>query len=101
MGNGITLDIENFGSTTLHSSNSNFHLNNVLHCSKLIVDLLSIQCFYVDNSCFFILTFSLYFIIDLQTKTILLEEKSENGMYQELGKKSHSSNKSFIVLLGT
>jgi hypothetical protein len=47
------------------------------------------------------LTASNFYIIDFQTKAILLEGKSENGMYPlRLGKKSHKGNKSFIALLG-
>jgi hypothetical protein len=61
----------------------------------------SIQKFHHDNDCFFILTSSNFYIIDFQTKTILLEGKSENGMYPlRLNKKSHKGNKSFIAFLG-
>lgn len=103
VGNGTALTIANSGSTTLQAphSNSSFKLNNVLHCPESAANLVSIQRFCVDNSCYFILTSSHFFIIDLQTKAILLEGKSENGMYPlKLGKKSHNNNKSFIALLG-
>jgi hypothetical protein len=101
VGNGAALTIANSGSTTLHSSNSSFHLNNVLHCPQSAANLVSIQRFCLDNACFFILTSSHFYIIDFQTRTILLEGKSENGMYPlRLGKKSHKGSKSFIALLG-
>jgi hypothetical protein len=108
VGSGTTLAIANFGSTTLQSSHSNssFKLNSVLHCPESAANLVSIQCFCVDNSCLSILTSSHFliflifiFIIDLKKKAILLEGKSENGMYPlKLSRKSHN-NKSFIALL--
>jgi hypothetical protein len=101
VGNGTTLAIANSGSTTLHSFNTTFQLNNVLLCPQSAANLVSIQRFCQDNDCFFILTSSNFDIIDFQTKTILLKGKSENGKYPLwLGKKSHKGNKSFIALLG-
>jgi hypothetical protein len=101
VGNGAALTIANSGSTTLYSSNASFQLNNVLHCPQSSANLVSIQKFCHDNDCFFILTSSNFYIIDFQTKTILLEGKSENGMYPlRLNKKSHKGNKSFIAFLG-
>jgi hypothetical protein len=101
VGNGAALAIANSGSTTLYYPNASFQLYNVLHCPQSSANLVSIQKFCHDNACFFILTSSNFYIIDFQTKTILLEGKSENGMYPlRLNKKSHKGNKSFIALLG-
>jgi hypothetical protein len=72
--------------------------------SYIVLNLLQTLFPYKDSviiACFFILTASNFYIIDFQTKAILLEGKSENGMYPlRLGKKSHKGNKSFIALLG-
>lgn len=56
VGNGSGLRIHNTGSLQLHTPNSTLHLHNVLHCPKAFVNLLSINKFCRDNSCFFILT---------------------------------------------
>jgi len=101
VGNGTTLAIANSGSAILHSPNTTFNLHNVLHCPQAAANLISIQRFCLDNDCYFILTASHYYIIDLQTQTLLLEGKSENGMYPlRFGKKSHEGNKGFTALLG-
>ena len=83
VGNGSGLKIDNVGSTLLHSSNSSsdFHLKNVLHCPNASANILSIQLFFVDNDCHFILFSSHFFVKDNRTKAILLEGKSENGLY--------------------
>jgi hypothetical protein len=49
VGNGSTLAIANYGSTTLHSPLAEFHLQSVLHCLKAAANLISIQKFYNDN----------------------------------------------------
>ena len=83
VGNRYGLKIDNAGSTLLHSSNSSFdfHLKNVLHCPNSYANILSIQIFCLDNDCHFILTSSHFFVKDNLTKAILLEGKSENGLY--------------------
>jgi hypothetical protein len=103
VGNGTALAIANTGSAILSSPNSQFHLKNVLHCPKAAANLISIQRFCLDNDCIFILTATHYFILDLQTQTLLLEGESENGMYPlRFGKekKTHKSNKPFTAMLG-
>jgi hypothetical protein len=81
VGNGAGLQIENTGSTILNSENYKFHLNNVLHCPHAATKLLSIQKFCQDNSCYFILTTSHYFVNDIRTHAILLEGRSEHGLF--------------------
>jgi hypothetical protein len=58
VGNGAGLTIEHIGSSTLNSplSLNSFHLKNVLHCPNATANLLSIQSFCHDNSCYFIFT---------------------------------------------
>jgi len=81
VGNGSGLNIDNAGSTLLHTPNSVFHLNKLLHCPNASANLISIQRFCVDNHCYFILTASHFFVKDLITKATLLEGKAENGLY--------------------
>lgn len=61
VGNGGGLAIDNTCSTILTSSNSHFHLNNILHCPKVATNLISIQNFCKDNDCYFILTYACFF----------------------------------------
>ena len=101
MGNGAGLAIENSGSIILPSFSSNLHLKNVLHCPNASANLLSIQRFCLDNACYFILISSHYFVKDLRTHAILLEGKSENGLYPlRLQRNSLHGNRAFTALLG-
>jgi transposase InsO family protein len=102
VGNGTALAIANSGSSILPSPKSDFLLNNVLHCPRAAANLISIQRFCLDNDCYFILTSTHYYIIDLQTQNLLLEGKSENGMYPlRFGKKkTHLGSKDFTALIG-
>jgi hypothetical protein len=81
VGDGGGLAIENTGSTILTSPHSKFYLNHILHCPKAATNLLSIYKFCKDNDCYFILTSSHFFVKDLKTHKLLLEGRSENGLY--------------------
>lgn len=101
VGNGSALAIANTGSSTLSSSQSSFNLHNILHCPDVVANFISIQRFCVDNACYFILIDSHYYVIDLQTHTLLLEGKSENDMYPlRLGKTPHKGSKAFTAMIG-
>jgi hypothetical protein len=105
VGNGAGLQIENTGSTILNSANYHFHLKNILHCPHAATKLISIQKFCQDNSCYFILTASHYFVKDIRTHAILLEGRSEHGLYplRFRGSSFTNNNKAFpafTALLG-
>ena len=101
MGNGSTLAIENTGSSLLNTPNSSFKLTSILHCPKASANLLSIHRFCLDNACYFILTSSHYFVKNLLTHKVLLEGKSENGLYPlQFGRSPHKGNKTFAALIG-
>jgi hypothetical protein len=101
VGNGTGLTIESTGSSLIHTHTSSFELNNILHCPQASANLLSIQKFYLDNSCNFILTSSHYFVKDLRTHATLLEGKSENGLYPlRFGGTLPKGTKTFTALLG-
>lgn len=101
MGNGTGLAIEITGSSLLYTPHSSFKLTNILHCPQASANLLFIQKFCLDNSCYFILTSSHYFVKDLQTHAILLKGKSENGLYPlRFGSNLHKGTKTFAALIG-
>jgi len=101
VGNGTGLTIESTGSSLIHTPTSSFQLNNILHCPQASANLLSIQKFCLDNSCYFILTSSHYFVKDLKTHAILLEGKSENGLYPlRFGGNLPKNTKTFTALIG-
>jgi transposase InsO family protein len=82
VGNGAGLAIENSGSSILLSSNSKFHLKDVLYCPpQATVNLLSIQKFCHDNDCYFKLTSTHFYVKDTRTSALLLEGRCENGLY--------------------
>jgi len=105
VGNGAGLTIEHTGSATLlstsPSSNSPFHLRHVLHCPSAATNLLSIHKLCKDNHCYFILTANRFFVKDLETHALLLEGKSENGLYTlRLRRCSPKHALPFTVFLG-
>jgi hypothetical protein len=55
----------------------------------------------LDNACYFILTATHYYIIDLQAQTLLLQGPSENGMYPlRFGRTLHQGSKPFTAMIG-
>jgi hypothetical protein len=101
VGNGSGLTIDNVGSALLHTPNSVFHLNKLLHCPNASANLISIQRFCVDNHCYFILTATHFFVKDMLTKATLLEGKTENGLYPLRFKGSSlKARRAAVALLG-
>jgi len=81
VGNGGGLYISNTGFSIFATPTSKFLLTNILHYPSSSSNLLSIQCFCFDNNCYFILITTHFFVKDLQTKEILLQEPSKAGLY--------------------
>jgi hypothetical protein len=105
VGNGARLAIENTGSSSLIPSNSkfqtDFRLNDILHCPKAFASLLSIQKFCNDNHYYFKLTSTHFFVKDIRTRVIHLAGKSKDGLYPLQFKRAFSNNKcSFTATLG-
>jgi hypothetical protein len=99
VGNGSAYS--NTGSSLLHTPNSSFKLTSILHFPKASANLLSIHRFCLDNACYFVLTSFHYFVKDLLTHKVLLEGKSENGLYPlQFGSSLHKGNKTFAALIG-
>jgi hypothetical protein len=100
VGNGLGLTIDNAGSALLHTPKSDFHLNKILHCPNASANLISIQCFCVDNHCYFILTSTHFFVKDMLTKATLLEGKTENGLYpMHFQRSSFKARRALVALL--
>ena len=53
VGNGQGLQITHTSITSLPSSSGSFSLKNVLRVPQIVKNLLSVQIFVIDNSCFF------------------------------------------------
>jgi hypothetical protein len=101
VGNGTGLQIQNTGSMHFHTPQSTFQLSKVLHCPQAYANLLSINQFCHDNSCFFILTDSNYFVKDNHTGLTLLAGKSEGGLYPiHLNSFSVNKQHALTALLG-
>jgi len=82
VGNGNGLQIQNIGSSSFQTPNSNsiVHLNNILHCPEVSANLLSINKFCKDNNCHFKLTDTYFLVKDNQTEEILLQGLCKDGV---------------------
>jgi hypothetical protein len=104
VGNGAGLPIQNIGSSLVHSPTSslhNFPLKNILHCPSASANLLSINKFCKDNKCWFALTDVDFTVKDNLTRTMLLHDPTENGLYPiKLNPSSLNKRSGFIALLG-
>jgi len=99
VGNGSGLQILNTGLTTFNFGQSNFHLNNILHCPQAATNLISINQFCLDNNCYFILIATNFLVNGNLTGRILLRGVVENGLYPLAGCKR--SPQSLICLSAT
>ncbi|CAL9014239.1 unnamed protein product [Prunus brigantina] len=82
VGNGAGLTIQNLGTATISCAQSNsLHLPSVLHVPKLKANLLSVHQLCKDNNCFITFDVSGFYIQDKIIKAILLQGKSNQGLY--------------------
>ena len=72
VGNGQGLQITHTGITSLPSSSGSFSLKNVLCVPQIVKNLLSVQKFVIDNSCFFEFWPSYFLVKDQVSKKIFL-----------------------------
>lgn len=87
-------------SSVVHSDRSIFLLKNILHFPKASANLISINKFCIDNDCFFQWIGIDFTMKDNQTRTVLLQGPSENGLYLIHLQKPLYKSKSFAALLG-
>jgi hypothetical protein len=104
IGNNTGLSISHIGSSVLYNSKSPFQkpfkLNHILHCHTVAANLLSIHKFCVDNKCWFILTYSNFFMKDNLMGQTLLQGPSKDGLYPIHLSKSTNKVKKFVAFLG-
>ncbi|KAI5353156.1 hypothetical protein L3X38_006049 [Prunus dulcis] len=82
VGNGAGLTIKNLGTATISCAQStSLHLPSVLHVPKLKANLLSVHQLFKDDNCFITFDVSGFYIQDKITKAILLQGKSNQGLY--------------------
>ncbi|KAK2989712.1 hypothetical protein RJ640_030205 [Escallonia rubra] len=81
VGNGQGLQITHTGNASIHPNTRKLDLRNVLCVPKIVKNLLSVQRFTTDNSCFFEFWPNHFVIKDQRTKKVLMERPSEAGIY--------------------
>ncbi|KAK2976922.1 hypothetical protein RJ640_015898 [Escallonia rubra] len=81
VGNGQGLQITHTGNASIHSNTRKLDLRNVLCVPKIVKNLLSVQRFTTDNSCFFEFWPNHFVIKDQRTKKVLMEGPSEARIY--------------------
>jgi hypothetical protein len=81
VGDGKGLPISHVGHAMLHSPKRTFTLSNVLHVPHITKPFLFVQKFYRDNNVCFKFHASAFYIKDLTTKTVLLSNQSNDGVY--------------------
>jgi hypothetical protein len=81
IGNGTGLDIMHIGSCSFNTTTRPIALNNVLHVPDISKHLLSVHKLARDNNIFFEFHPYHFLIKDEPTKQVLLEGRSEFGLY--------------------
>jgi hypothetical protein len=100
-GNDNGLQIHHSGSSIFQTPTSHVNLNKILHCPDVSANLLSINCFCIDNNCYFLLMGSYYIVKDILMGATLLEGSSEAGLYPIYLKKiSLNKRRGLTTLLG-
>jgi hypothetical protein len=81
VGNGQSIPINNFGTGQLCTKFHNFRLQNLLHSSKISLNLLSVHKLCKDNNCSCYFDSNKFLIQDLPSGKVLYKGLSENGLY--------------------
>lgn len=81
VGNGAGLAITHTGSSKINSSQSSFHLSNILHVPQIKKNLISVSQFTKDNNVFIEFHSSHFFVKDEVTKKVLLQGMPKDGLY--------------------
>ena len=76
-------------------------MKHVLHCPQATVNLLSINRFYIENDCYFVLTRSKFFVKDNLTRRTLVTSKSEGRLYFiQVDRQSINKFRPSVALMG-
>ena len=81
VGNGTTVPIHNTGKGLLPTPHCSFRLNHVLHTPSISSNLLSVHKFTKDNNCLITFDDSKFVIQDKDSRRILHQGSSTNGLY--------------------
>jgi hypothetical protein len=81
VGDGKSLSISNIGYIMLHTPKHTFTLSNVLHVPHITKPLFFVQKFYHDNNVHFEFHESVFYVKDLNIKTVLLSSQSNDDLY--------------------
>jgi len=82
LGDGSNLPISHIGSVSLPTSNTSFHLQDVLCVPKMQKKLISIALFCITNNVSIELFPHCFHVKDLQTRDILLQGGIKDGVYE-------------------
>ncbi|BBG96882.1 hypothetical protein Prudu_005830, partial [Prunus dulcis] len=81
VGNGEGLKIKHIGTTAIACASTSLRMPSVFHVPQLSANLLSVHQLCKDNNCVISFDASGFVIQDRVTKTILLQGRSNNGLY--------------------
>ena len=82
IGDGTRLPITHTGSTSLHNSNTQFSLTNVLCVPNVARNLISISKFCISNNSSIEFLQFIFLVKDLHTGATLLMGKAKDGVYE-------------------
>ncbi|BBH08832.1 hypothetical protein Prudu_021148 [Prunus dulcis] len=100
VGNGEGLKIKHIGTTAIACDSTSLRMPSVFHVPQLSANLLSVHQLCNDNNCVISFDASGFVIQDRVTKTILLQGRSNNGLYPiSSAVSSHCLSKK-VALLG-
>jgi len=68
VGNGSGLVIHNTGFSYINITHDSFYLNKFSHCPKAATNLLSINQFFLNNNCYFIMTETNFYVKKNKTR---------------------------------
>lgn len=90
--NGSSLVIQNTSFSSINIAHDSFYLNKVFHYPQVATNLLSINQFYQDNDCYFIIIGTDFDVNENKTGRLLLHRLVEDSLYPINGNKSYTSN---------
>lgn len=83
VGNDNALSISSIGSSFLHThDNASPSINHFFHTPYASINLLSVQKLCIDNNVFVEFHFGLFYVKDHNSKLIILQGSSHNGLYK-------------------
>jgi hypothetical protein len=75
------LVIHNTGFSYINTAHDSFYLNKFSHCPKAATNLLSINQFFLNNDCYFIMTETDFYVKENKTRWLMLHGLVEDALY--------------------